>query len=129
MITAIRSYVQRGRHILYRLQTDTRLHTAVRIAARLLSGFLLSAASLGGHPQPFALGLVCAGYGWSATLMALGGCLGYLLFWGSAGYPGVLWMVAGLGLSWLPGSRQGLLLPLGASLIVAVTGLISIPRC
>ena len=126
MITAIRSYVQRGRHILYRLQTNTRLHTAARIAARLLSGFLLSAASLGGHPQPFALGLVCAGYGWSATLMALGGCLGYLVFWGSAGYPGVLWMVAGLGLSWLPGSRHGLLLPLGASLIVAVTGLISI---
>ena len=126
MITAIRSYVQRSRHILCRLQTDPRLHTALRIATRLLSGFLLSAASLGGHPQPFALGLVCASYGWDAALMALGGVLGYLVFWGSAGVPGIFWMLGGLGLSCLSGIRHRLLLPLGASLLTAVTGLLSL---
>ncbi len=128
MMTAIRSYVHRGRHLLYRLQTDTRVHTALRIAAHLLSGFFLSAASLGNHAQSFALGLVCAATGWPAVLIALGGCLGYPLFWGSAGFQGILWMVAGLGLA-LVGSyantgRMPLLLPIGASLIAAASGLL-----
>ena len=77
MITAIRSYVRQGRHIFYRLQTDTRVHTALRIGAHLLAGFFLSAASLGSYPQPFALGLVCATTGWPAALIALGGCLAF----------------------------------------------------
>ena len=127
MITAIRSYVRQSRHILYRLQSDPRVHTALRIGAYILAGFFLSAASLGNLPQSFALGLVCATSGWPAALIALGGCLGYPLFWGSAGLQGILWMVAGLGLSYL-GSlstvKMPLLLPLGASLVAAAAGLL-----
>ena len=127
MITAIRSYVRQSRHILYRLQTDNRVHTALRIGAHLLAGFFLSAASLGSYPQTFVLGLVCATSGWPAALIALGGCLGYPLFWGSAGMQGILWLVAGLGLSYLgnlSGVRMPLLIPLGASLITAASGLL-----
>ena len=59
MITTIRSYVHQGRRLLYKLQTEPRVHTAVQIALHLLTGFFLSAASLRGRPQTFALGLVC----------------------------------------------------------------------
>ena len=38
MMTAIRSYVRQSRHVFYRLQTDTRIHTAMRILAQLLTG-------------------------------------------------------------------------------------------
>ena len=128
MMTAIRSYVHRSRHLLYRLQTDTRVHTALRIAAHLLSGFFLSAASLGNHAQALSLGLVCAATGWPAVLIALGGCVGYPLFWGSAGLQGVLWMMAGLGLALLGShanaNRTPLLIPIGASLIAAASGLL-----
>ena len=99
MITTIRSYVHQGRRLLYKLQTDPRVHTAVQIALHLLTGFFLTAASLRNLPQTFALGLVCASSGWSAALIALGGCLGYPVFWGSAGVQGILWMAAGLGFS------------------------------
>ena len=129
MITTIRSYVHQGRRLLYKLQTEPRVHTAVQIALHLLTGFFLSAASLRGRPQTFALGLVCASSGWPTALIALGSCLGYLVFWGSAGLQGILWISAGLGLSLLAnlsaaGQTKPLLIPLGASLIAAASGLL-----
>ena len=129
MITTIRSYVHQSRRLLYKLQTDPRVHTAVQISLHLLAGFFLSAASLSNLPQTFALGLVCASSGWPAALIALGGCLGYPVFWGSAGLQGILWMALGLALSLLGNlsgttPRLSLLLPLGASLIAAATGLL-----
>ncbi len=129
MITTIRSYVHQGRRLLYKLQTDPRIHTAVQIALHLFTGFFLSAASLRGYPQSFALGLVCASDRWSGALIALGGCLGYPVFWGSAGLQGILWMAAGLGFSLLANlsttsKRMPLLIPLGASLIAAASGLV-----
>ena len=129
MITTIRSYVNQGRRLLYKLQIDPRVHTAVQIALHLLTGFFLTAASLRNLPQTCALGLVCATSGWSAALIALGGCLGYPVFWGSAGVQGILWMAAGLGFSLVAdlsasGRTNSLLLPLGASLIAAASGLL-----
>ena len=127
MMTTIRSYVRQSRRILYRLQTDTRLHTAVQVLLHLLTGFFLSAASLGNLPQSFTLGLVCASTGWPAALIALGGCLGYPVFWGSAGVQGIVWLAAGLGLSCLAQRstvRMKTLIPLGASLIAAASGLL-----
>ena len=127
MMTTIRSYVRQSRRILYRLQTDTRLHTAVQVLLHLLTGFFLSAASLGNLPQSFTLGLVCASTGWPAALIALGGCLGYPVFWGSAGVQGIAWLAAGLGLSLLANlstTRMKSLIPLGASLIAAASGLL-----
>ena len=129
MMTTIRSYVRQSRHILYKLQTDTRLHTAAQILLHLLTGFFLSAASLGNLPQSFTLGLVCATDRWPGALIALGGCLGYPAFWGSAGFQGIVWMLAGLGFSLLASlsataQTKPLLIPLGASLIAAASGLL-----
>ena len=129
MITTIRSYVHQSRRLLYKLRTDPRVHTTVQIALHLLSGFFLSAASLRNQPQSFALGLVCASSGWPAALIALGGCLGYPVFWGSAGLQGILWMGVGLGLSLVGNvssttARTPLLIPIGASLIAAASGLL-----
>ena len=129
MIASINSCIHQSRRILYRLQTDPRLHTALRILSHLLTGFFLSAASLGNLPQCFTLGLVCASSGWPAALIALGGCVGYPVFWGIAGAQGILWMVAGLGLALLAdlsstSARMPLLIPLGSSLIAAATGLL-----
>ena len=72
MIASINSCIHQSRRILYRLQTDPRLHTALRILSHLLTGFFLSAASLGNLPQCFTLALVCASSGWPAALIALG---------------------------------------------------------
>ena len=129
MIPTIQSYIHRSRRMLYRLQTDTRFHTAAHIFLHLLTGFFLSAASLRNLPQSFTLGLVCASTGWPAALMALGGCLGYPVFWGSAGVQGILWMAAGLGLSLVANlsttsKTSPLLIPMGASLIAAASGLL-----
>ena len=129
MMTEIRSYVRRSQRTLYKLRADPRVHTALRVCAHLLAGFFLSAASLSNQAQTFALGLVCATSGWPAALIAIGGCLGYPIFWGSAGFQGILWMVAGLGLSFLgsysnTSTRMPLLIPLGASLVAAASGLL-----
>lgn len=128
MITAIQSYVQQGRHILRRFAVDPRLHRALRIGAFLLSGFLLSAASLGHHAQPLALGLVTACSGWPAALTAIGASAGYLVFWGQAGLQGPVWMAGGLLIALVLGQRRTArvsysLIPAAAALVVAASGL------
>ena len=128
MIATIQSYVRQGQRFLHRWTVNPKFQTALRIAGCLLSAFALSAASLGGYPQPLALGIVCAASGWPAFLMAVGGCAGYLVFWGSAGLQGILWMAGGLLIGLLlgrqPVARTAPLLICAASgLLVAVTGL------
>ena len=124
---SIQSYVHRGRHILRRWAVDPRIHIFTRAAAHLLAGFCLSAASLGHTAMPLTLGLVCACSGWPAVLTALGGCGGYLLFWGSE--QGVVWLLAGLPTALLLTGRRlareaPLLLPAAAALITAAAGVI-----
>lgn len=129
MILPIQTYVRRGRHTLRRLMLDPRLHTSVRAGAYFLAGLVLSAASLAHMAQPFAMGLVCACCGWSAVLTAGGAACGYLLFWGSAGQQGVIWVGAALlAALTVARPRQGrdapLLLPALGGLIVAATGVL-----
>jgi len=129
MMTDIRSYARQGSYILRKWVTDPRVHRGLRIIQCLLSGFVLSAASLAQHAQPLALGLVCASTGWGAVLAALGGSFGYWAFWGNSGLQGIGWLAAGALLAVLVGSRpvvrsKWLLLPAASSLIVAATGLI-----
>jgi len=124
---SIQSYVRRGHHILRRWAVDPRVHTAARGGAYLLAGLGLSAASLGSMAQPLALGLVCACSGWSAALVTAGGCAGYWLFWGSAGYQPMIWLAAGLLVALVLGDRRlcweaPFLLPATAGLIVAAVG-------
>ena len=92
----IESYVHRGRMRLRRWAVHSRVRLTGRIAAHFLSGFVLSAASLGNSPQPLSLGLVCALRGWRAAVTAVGGSAGYLLFWGQTGHQGLLWLALGL---------------------------------
>ena len=67
---------------------------------------MLAAASLARHCQPLAVGLVCAFTGWKAVCLALGAGAGYLLFWGSAGYQGLLWLGLALPVALVLGKRQ-----------------------
>ena len=61
------------------LAANPKVHLYARAAAWFLSAFCLSAASLGNHCMPLALGLTLAATGWSSVLSALGGCLGFVL--------------------------------------------------
>ena len=129
MMVTIQSYVQQGRRLFRKLTADPLFHTGLRIALWLLAGFTLSAASLGNYPQPLALGLVCAATDWGALMMALGGSIGYLVFWGSNGWQGVAWMGGGLLIALLLGRRHisrtfPLLTAAAACLLTAVSGLI-----
>ena len=129
MMISLQSYVRRGKHKLRDLALDPRLHLYARAAAHFLAGFGLSAASLLSSPLPLSMGLVCACTGWSAVLVAAGGCLGYLVFWGAAGQQCLLWLAAALILALLLGDHRitlqtPLLLPALAGLIVSASGVL-----
>ncbi len=128
MMVSIGVYVRRWQRTARRWLLDSRLHGAIQAAAYFLSGGVLSAASLGGYPQPLALALVCAASGWPGVLLAAGGFGGYLLFWGQAGGQAVLWIGLGLMASMLLGQRAltrdaPLLMPVLTGAIVAVSSL------
>lgn len=128
MMISLQSYVRQGRHTLRKWMADPNIHLWVRLGIHLLAGFCLSAASLNHMPQPLALGFLCACRGWMAVLSALGGCLGFLAFWGAAGYQGILWLLAGLFVVLLFGSLQSetpLLFPALSCFIAASAGVAS----
>ncbi len=125
----MQSYVRQGRHTLRRWAVDPRVHTVFRAAIHILAGFALSAASLANSILPLSLGLTCACSGWSAVLVAGGGALGYLCFWGDTGQQAVVWLGTGLLVSLLLSDRRicrtaPLLLPAAAGLITAVCGVL-----
>ena len=128
MMTAIQAYALRGKHRLRPILSDHRFHTALHILKHLLRGFVISAASLGQHPQPLALSLVFSCDRWSAVLTALGAAAGYFLFWGQAGLQCLVWLAAGLPTTLLLNTRptvrkMPMLLPAIAALITAASGL------
>ena len=129
MMTSLRSYTQRSRYRLRQLLVDPKVQLFLRAAAYALAGFGLSAASLNHTALPLAMALVCACSGWSAVLSAAGGALGYLVFWGNAGYQGLCWIGAGLLLALFLADQRiagdtPLLLPALSGLIVSATGVI-----
>ena len=99
----------------------------LKTAAAGAAGFVLSAASLAGRAMPLALGLLCAAPpGIYAAAVAMGGCLGYLLFWQET--QGLAWMAAGLIAVLIAGDslvarQQKLLLPALAAVVVSGCGL------
>lgn len=125
MIT-ISSYLRQGKHTLRRICLDPRLHMWTKRGLQLLSGFAMSAASLGNHLQPFAMALVLGGSGVGAGMTALGAGIGYLAFWGNAGTAGLGWVVPSLLCALMVGHMEltPLLLPSVGALIVAVGGLL-----
>ncbi len=129
MIDTVGTYVRRGRHTLRKWLLNPKLHITLRAVVHFLCGLVLSGASLGNVPQSFAVGLLCSSTGWSAVLVALGSSAGYLLFWGTAGYQGVLWILGALAVALLVTDRQitnatPLLIPAMAALIVAASGVV-----
>ena len=100
----------------------------------LMGGFVLSAGALSRSFQPLALGLLCAAPpGGTAVLIALGGAVGYPVFWGSPGLQGTAWMIFGLLAALSVGGRgivkrQRLLLPALTALIVSGTGVLFLYR-
>lgn len=130
MMMPMGSYVRRGKRFLRKAATQPRLRSWAKNAGYFLSGLLLSAASLGNHPQPLPLAALCAGItGIPGMLMAVGGCLGYWIFWDGAGGQGPAWMALGLVLSLLLGGKKitrhvPLLMPALAAAVVAFTGLV-----
>jgi len=128
MIVSLGVYMRQGQRLLRKWILDPRIHTLAQGAAYVLSGFLLSAASLGNHSQPLALGLICATSGWPGILISLGAAAGYTAFWGTAGVQGILWVAGGLIVAILLGDKPviretPLLMPAIAGLITAGAGL------
>ena len=129
MMVSMETYLRRGRRSLQRLMLDPRVRSGGMILAYLGGGFLLSAASLLGYPQPLAMGLICAASGWRAALLCLGAMAGYPTFWGSAGRQGIVWAAAGGLLAVLLGrqeevkTQQPLMIPAISGVLTAVTGL------
>ena len=129
MMVALGIYVRRWQRTLRRWMLSPRFHTMAQTAAYILAGLLLSAASLGNSAQPLTLGLLCSVSGWPAVLITAGGMAGYLLFWGSIGTQGVLWLCLGLVAAIMLGGRSflrnmPLLMPALAGVITAVSGVV-----
>lgn len=107
---------------------DDRVGLPLRMVGSFLAGFCLSAASLGNLPQPLCLAVLCAGLpGWLPLPFALGGSLGYWVFWGRAGLQGLIWIAAGLPVCVIVGQRARKIPPLLAGLAgltVAVSGVV-----
>jgi len=128
MLLTLGSYVRGCRRLLRRLLMEPKLKLPARLLGSFLLGLVLSAASLGNCPQPFALSLLCAGIsGPLAVPLALGAAAGYALFWNAAGSQAIIWTAAGLPVCLLLGqkriSRQmPFLLPSLAALIVSFSG-------
>ena len=129
MMTSLQSYVRRGKYRLRNLALNPNAHLLVRAVLHFLAGFGLSAASLNHSALPLSMALVCACTGWSSVLVAVGGALGYLLFWSSAGFQGFFWLMGGLSVSLFLGDRRltaqtPLLLPAMAALVVSAVGVL-----
>ena len=130
MMMSIGTYVRRGQRYFRRWTSDPKLRATLQGAGYLLCGLLLSAASLDASPLPLPLAALCVGIaGWPSLLVALGGCVGYLLFWGAAGSQGLVWTGAGLVICLALGGRKLVkampwLMPALAGASVAMTGLL-----
>lgn len=127
MMTTIQYAVRRGRKSLGKWLLDNRVQLVLRSCAHMLAGFLLSAASLFHQCLPLAMALVAGTSGHAAILTAAGSVLGYLVFWGSAGHQGIVWVLCALAISLMPErTRQqtSLLMPALAALTVSAAGVV-----
>ena len=123
----LQSYVSQGGKTLKKWLAEPKVLAGLGLLGAALGGFCLSAASLAGYAQPFAVALVLVLSGWQALAAALGSYIGYFLFWGNYGRLCLGWSLAALSMALALGGtvlvRQApLLLPALGSLIVASIG-------
>lgn len=124
----ISTYVNRGQQMLRRWLREPGRQRALALVARGLVGLCLSAAGLEQQCMPLVLGFVWACRGWDAVSAALGGLLGYWLFWGAAGLQAQLWTLVSLLGALVLGPRRisrelPLLIPAVGMLTVSAAGL------
>ncbi len=128
MMMVLTSALRRWQRLLRRLLMKQEVRIPAVGAGCFLLGLVLSGASLANYPQPFALGVLCAGLpGWLPVPYTLGAGLGYWLFWGRAGVQGIVWLAAGLPVCVLLSNRRldiPLLLPSIAALILSASGVL-----
>jgi hypothetical protein len=129
MMISLETYLRRGRSKLRGWLSDARVRLWLREVLFAAAGFLLSAAALFHGALPLSMGLVLGCSGWSAVLVSAGSSLGYLHFWGSAGYSGILWVVGALLITLLitdrPVAREAPLLPAAlAGMVVSGVGVL-----
>lgn len=127
MITQAQGFFKRWQRTVTKWLLGSHVQLYARALAYVGAGFFLAAGSLFHHSLPLAMALVCGCSGMSAALTALGGSLGYLVFWGSAGYQGVVWTVCALGIALFTGKlrqQTALLLPALAALTVSACGVL-----
>ena len=128
MMVTIETYARRWRSAVKKAVVDQRVRAVGKSAAYLSAGFFLSAASLVRRCQPFSMGLLCAATGWQAVFLAVGAAAGYLVFWGEAGYQGILWLLLALPVALILGRKKivhesSTFLSAVAALIVSASGL------
>ena len=119
----------RGKQTIQRWVVDKHVQIAGKVAVCALSGFAGSAASLLNAPMPLAMGLISALTGWRSVVAALGAAAGYWVFWGAAGYQGMVWALCGCLLGLFLGKRTvtkeaPLLIPAISAFVISGTGLI-----
>ena len=124
----ITGYVRRGQRVFGRWVLDPGVQGTAKACAHVLAGFCLSAASLEQGMLPLVMGLVWACRGWWSVLAAVGGGLGYSVFWGLGSPQGLIWTGLALAGVLLLGNRRisreaPLLIPALGMLMVSATGL------
>lgn len=128
MMTTIETYVRNRQMQMKKWALRPGVRLGMRVAGVGLGGLVLSGASLAHFPMPLTMSLLCVLGGWQAVVLALGGAVGYLAFWGEAGLQGILWLGLALPVAlWLgrtrPFQESTLMMPAVASLIAAASGL------
>ena len=123
------TYLHQGRRFFNRLASDERTRAAARVLLWGASGFTLSAGGLAHRPQPFAMALVSASWGWRSLAMGLGSAWGYLFFWDDAGVQCVIWTALAVLTALIMGKSRivretPLLLPAFSAFWVAASGLV-----
>ena len=129
MMVSMEVYLRRGQRQLRQWKEVEGIQRTMKVLGYGAGGLLLSAAGLGGAPQPIAMGLCCAASGWRALVAGLGSMAGYRIFWSEAGLQGMVWSLLGTLLGLLLGKRtisreMPLLASALASFFVAASGLV-----
>lgn len=129
MMVSVETYLRRRQRQFQQWTQVPGVRECLQLLGSGAGGFVLSAASLGGSPQSFAMGFCCAASGWQALSAGLGSMLGYHLFWGQAGLQPLLW--AGTGTAMALALRRPrichqmpMLIPAMAAFLVSVLGLV-----
>ena len=91
VIHMLATYTRRARRTLYTLIKDHRTRLAAKLLGSAAAALLLSAASLCQMPMPVAMAFVCCLTGLPGLSAAVGATLGYWVFWGNAGFQGMIW--------------------------------------